>query len=284
MFSNPFMWMEAARQAGRGQAEDVPVRRMFQPATFRIGLRSATTRQSCGARYAALTSLLKPIARWPWHGRHRPGGNSPAGAEVFRGVKWKPAGSLPGRAARGQCGSTPSLCPCVSRPPTRRPTDAAASSICIANAWCCGARCAACAWRSICRSRRFAAWRSGCTATPACLLKIPRRLDRRRARARRSGFVAAVVCFGRGRRHRRRMAVLGPRARAAVVGRRRRRQVARTVRAIGRAARRSSDLAPPPPHGERAAPAVAVPAPSARQIAAKRRAVHRGEREIIARN
>ena len=97
--------------------------------------------------------------------------------KFFGASKWKPAGSLPGRAARGQShsGSTPSLCPCVSRPPTRRPTDAAASSICIANAWCCGARCAACAWRSICRSRRFAAWRSGCTATPVCLLKIPRR-------------------------------------------------------------------------------------------------------------
>jgi hypothetical protein len=45
----------------------------------------------------------------------RPSGNvaatgrqQPGRGRVFRGVKWKPAGQLPGRAAR--CGSTPSLC------------------------------------------------------------------------------------------------------------------------------------------------------------------------------
>src|SRR5208282_4729669 len=65
-----------------------------------------------------LTSLLKPIATAIWQCR----GNRAATARgelKFRGVKWKPAGSLPGRAAQGhliaqarwgpRCGSTPSL-------------------------------------------------------------------------------------------------------------------------------------------------------------------------------
>lgn len=71
-------------------------------------------------RYRLLTELLKPITTAPWHVR----GNRAATAWrelVFRGVKWKPAGLLPGRAA--QSGSTPSLCPSVSKRPMRRLTN-----------------------------------------------------------------------------------------------------------------------------------------------------------------
>ncbi len=69
-----------------------------------------------------------------------------------------------------------------------------------------------------------------------------------------------------------------------LLGRRKRRQSARAFRAIGRAAYRSSDLAPPPPQRHRPAPAVAAPAPPAGRAARPTPVVHRGEREIIARN
>ena len=62
--------------------------------------RSATSRQACGEfgrRYRTLTRLFKLIATAPWQGR----GNRAATAWEFRGVKWKPAGLLPGRAAPG---------------------------------------------------------------------------------------------------------------------------------------------------------------------------------------
>ncbi len=51
--------------------------------------------------YAALTSLLKPISRRPWHGRDRPGGNSPAGAEVFSGRQME-AGRIAAGSGRGR--------------------------------------------------------------------------------------------------------------------------------------------------------------------------------------
>ena len=121
----------------------------------------ATSRQSCGPferQHDLLTRILKPIATALWQGCVNRAATV-RGEFEFRGVTWKPAGSLPGRAARGQSlrGSTPSPCPCGSPPPTKRPTSGFASSTCIASAWCCAARCAASAWRSTCRSRPIAA-------------------------------------------------------------------------------------------------------------------------------
>ena len=70
-------------------------------------------------------------------------------------------------------------------------------------------------------------------------------------------------CLGeRVRRHRCRVAVLGPRARIAAPDRGNRRQVARTVRAGRRASRRGADMASPPP--QRHGPPAAEPAVAAR--------------------
>ena len=46
-------------------------------------------------------------------------------------------------------------------PPMKRPTSVCASSISIVSGSCCAVRCAACAWRSICRSRPSGASRYG---------------------------------------------------------------------------------------------------------------------------
>ncbi len=103
MFSNPFMGMEGSRQAERVKPKMCP-----SDACFNRNLSNWSARgnhsSSMRARYGALTSLLKPIARWPWHGAHRPGGNSPAGAEVFRGVKME-AGRI--AAGSGRAWATP---------------------------------------------------------------------------------------------------------------------------------------------------------------------------------
>src|SRR6202030_4763354 len=64
------------------------------------------------AQHDLLTRILKPITTALRHCH----GNRAAtvrGEFEFRGVKWKPAGSLPGRGAPGGCprGSSPSSCP-----------------------------------------------------------------------------------------------------------------------------------------------------------------------------
>ena len=87
----------------------------------------------------------------------------------------------------------------------------------------------------------------------------PHRL--RRARTQGSLARAAAVRLGRGRRRLCRMAHLGQCAGPAVAGRRRRRRVARAVRAHGRRAHRARASAPPPPQRHQAPPALDAAAP-----------------------
>ena len=99
---------------------------------------SATSRQSCEhfrPCYRTLTRLFKLIATAQWQGcRNR----AATARREFRGVKWNPAGPLPGRAVRERIvqarlrargGSTLSHCQRVLRPPMPRRTKACALSI-----------------------------------------------------------------------------------------------------------------------------------------------------------
>ena len=215
--------------------------------------------------YEPLTRVFKPITTAPWHGLRQPGGNSPVGSLSFEASN----GSRQDRCRVGPrvCGSTPSLCLCVSKPPMKRPMSACASSICIASAWCCGARFAACAWRSICRSRLFAAWPSGFTAKPGAppdaiavvlehadpalslpLFSAPESDD----------IVAEWQSWGR---------VLGLPLLVAEDDGNLREPFAR----LGARAHRSAGLAPPPPQRHRPPPAVAAFAPPSRQRCRQRR-------------
>ena len=130
---------------------------------------------------------------------------------VFRGVKWKPAGSLPGRAARR--GSTLSPCPCVCA------DEAADEHLRIVDLH----------RERVVVHRRVRGMRMALNLPVAAFRGVVIRLthkrrrsdgDRRRARARRSGAVAAALRIERTRRHRRRMAGVGPRARVAAARRR----------------------------------------------------------------
>ena len=141
-----------------------------------------------------------------------------------------------------------------------------------------GARSAASPWRSTCRSRPIARAIRLSGETGQAPNSIAVVLEHRDPACR-------CRCLPRrARRHSvRRMAKLGQGARPAALGRRRRWLVARAVRPPRRVAHRSPNLAPPPPQRHRQAPSVSIAAPRARQAAATP-IVHRGEREIIARN
>ena len=102
--------------------------------------------------FACVVRLFKLIATTQWQGCDN---RAATARREFRGVKWKPAGPLPGRAVRGRIvqarlrtrgGSTLFHCPRVLRRPTTPRTKGCALSICIANGWCCAARSAACGW------------------------------------------------------------------------------------------------------------------------------------------
>ena len=199
------------------------------------------------------------------------------GAGEFEASNARVADAPPGRAAR--CGSTRSPCPCGLRRAMPRPTGGCGRSNCIASAWWCGARSPACAWRSTCRCRPSPASRSAAPsarrpATLAVVLAhktIPRSRCRcyRLGRSRR-GFApngrpgapcSACRCWSTTR------ATAGASlfARSAVFA--------------------SSGRAPAPPPPQR----VCKRRPSILLRRAPRRLtgnapVHRGEREIIARN
>ena len=91
--------------------------------------------------------------------------------------------------------------------------------------------------------------------------------DRGRARARRSFAVVAAV-FGRAKRRRgRRVASLGPRARPAAPGRRKRRQPARAVRAARRGAHQRANRTAAAPRHAGTASAIATVAAQGHAIA-----------------
>ena len=135
-----------------------------------------------------------------------------------------------GRIAAGSSRASrldPFSCPCVSRPPMKRPTSAAGHRALSRARRCSPIGTPACAWRSICRSRHFVASPFG--AERKRIRHADR--DRRRAGARRSGIIFAAILFQCLRRYRGRVAVLGPCAWPAASRRRARRQFARAFRA-----------------------------------------------------
>ena len=81
-----------------------PNRRRREPFDWHTCLvrTSATSRQSCEHLcpcYRTLTRLFKLIATAQWQGC---GDRAGTARREFRGVKWNPAGPLPGRAVRGR--------------------------------------------------------------------------------------------------------------------------------------------------------------------------------------
>ena len=88
---------------------------------------SATPRQSCEhfcPCYRTLTRLFKLIATAQWQGC---GNRAATARREFRGVKWNPAGPLPGRAVRGRIVQTrPWRLDPFSLPARFRTADAAA--------------------------------------------------------------------------------------------------------------------------------------------------------------
>ncbi len=233
------------------------------------------------AHYRALTSLFKPITTAPWHGH----GNRAATARRERvSRRQMEVGRIAAGSSRaGLRGSTPSLCPCVSKPPMPRPTSAGASSICTASAWCCAVRCAACAWRSTCRSTAFrgvairlcgetdASLRArsrSCSNTPIRLCRCRCSPRPRPTTSSPNGSPGAACSDCR---------FWSPKATANCASR---------SRGSAAVAHRSADLAAPPPKRHRPPPAVARSAPPRRQAAghaarASRRARdHRAELKL----
>ena len=157
---------------------------------------------------------------------------------------------------------------------TSPPTNACVWSSCTASAWCCAAPCAASRWRSTCRSPPISAWRSAWSRH--------RRDDgrrRSRARASRSGVVAsalppptAATSSPNGRRWARVLGVplLIAKPTGACASRSRGWRCASPRRSDAAAARHARQGGRRPRCGM----------PGRRSATA----VHRGEREIIARN
>ena len=159
----------------------------------------------------------------------------------------------------------------------RRPTSGCGTSSFIVSAWWCGVRSPACAWRSTCRSRTFAGvairvltGEGGATVAVVLEHKDP-------------GAGAAAVCHLRSRRSLRRMARLGQRARPAAL-------VAEDEGGLREAYARMGGVRVErvrPRRRRRSAIRKRRPTMFLRRRPGKvssETPVHRGEREIIARN
>ncbi len=130
----------------------------------------------------------------------------------------------------------------LSRRAMPRPTSGCGTSNCIASAWWCGALCAACAWRSTYRCRRFAG-----ISLRLIPVRAKRGARRRHARAQGSDAGAAAVHFRRNRRRHGRMARLGERARPADAGPKTMARLREAFTRMGGVACRPHSAAPPPP-------------------------------------
>ena len=223
--------------------------------------------RSRGARYDPLTRLFKPITTALWHGRGQTGRQQPGGEPEFSRRQME-AGRI--AAGSGRAWACPQRLDPFSLPVRFEAADEAADE----------RRCVVDLHRErVVLRRSVRGMRMALNMPVTAFRGVAIRLCGEFAGNSAPTSIAVVLehpdpalslplfCVAGSRRHRRRMAVLGPRARAAAFGRRRRRQFARAVRAARRAAHRGADLAPPPPQRDRAAPAVAAPAPPPRQTA-----------------